>query len=200
MRPRKAPRLSGEGVHFHFEDNQPGYGTLVGDDPIQKNWGGLTCGRTDDDKWGWGKDDLGDGKPNNNSVTNCVWGDTHYCTQHFDVNTDGTLSEMPDLLWQYCNASCNATDESAIIAQSLYNNTEATMEGSSMLAACAFGGVRYMRDVCADSKVWTEAYKAARRAMAVADPSTTRHFNRNDGHLQRRVLKKLRQPAVGSES
>ena len=32
--------LSGEGVHFHFEDTQPGYGTLVGDDLVQKNWGG----------------------------------------------------------------------------------------------------------------------------------------------------------------
>ena len=31
------------------------YGQLAGDDMIQKSWPGLTCDRTDDDKWGWGE-------------------------------------------------------------------------------------------------------------------------------------------------
>ena len=177
------------GVHFHFQDTSPSYGALVGDDLIQKNWGGLTCARTDDDKWGWGQDDIS-GETNNDTVTSCTWGDTQFCIEHYKKESDGTLSEMPDLLWQYCNSSCNGTDERRYDAYS----SEATMEGSSLLFACAVGGIKKMRDVCADNKVWTEQYKTSRRAMAVADPSTTHHFNRNDWHLQHRVLKNYDNP------
>ena len=181
------------GVHFHFVDSGSDYGSLVGDDLIQKNWGGLTCARTDDDKWGWGVDD-NHGQYNNNSVVNCVWGDTHFCTEHYNVTKEGIHNEMSDLLWQYCNTSCNVTDENAIEAQLVYDTTEANMKGQSMLAACAFGGIKDMRQVCADNSAWTSQFAQNRRAMAIDDPSTTRHFGRNDWHLQRRALSNWNRP------
>jgi hypothetical protein len=189
--------LDGNGIHdVHFVDHgDDEYGALVGDDYIQKNWGGLTCARSDDDKWGWGLDDI-DGKNNNNSDTNCVWGDTHFCTEHYDVNDDGTLSDMPDLLWKYCNSSCNTSDENAIIANYEYPEHSMTMKGSSMLAACAFGGIKDMRQVCADNTAWTSMFKQNRRAMAQANPSTARHLTRSDNSVYKRALSYNRYPSV----
>ena len=51
------------------------YGALLGDDQIKKNWPGLTCERSDDDKWQW-TDSL---VQEATSGTDCTWGDGDYC-------------------------------------------------------------------------------------------------------------------------
>ena len=88
------------------------YGQLAGDDMVQKSWAGLTCDRTDDDKWGWGEAKA----TADNSGTNCVYGDSWFCEEHYDRTDDGEMTKISDLLWYYCNSTCNSTDENRVSA------------------------------------------------------------------------------------
>ena len=125
----------------------PDYGTLLGDDVLQKAWPGLTCDRSDDDKWGWAEDAMAQPL---DSGTNCVWGDTWFCMHHHIKNTGevkkyhGLMEEVSELLWNRCNNSCNATDERNIAVAGV----DAHLVGSSSLAACQFQGVADMKEVC----------------------------------------------------
>ena len=75
------------------------YGKLVGDDEVQKSWPGLTCDRTDDDKWDWGEPT----GTADNSGTNCVYGDSWFCVQHFQTVNDTygiVMDSVSELLWR----------------------------------------------------------------------------------------------------
>ena len=114
----------------------PGYGALLGDDRVQKAWPGLTCERTDDDKWGWAEEPM---MQPLDSGTNCVWGDTWFCTNANDTQKyDGTnksyvlMTTVSQLMWNHCNASCNATDELRVHEY----GTDAHLVGTSALNTC----------------------------------------------------------------
>ena len=121
----------------------PDYGELVGGagSAIQKAWPGLTCARSDDDKWGWGADPM---KQPLDSGTNCVYGDTWFCTRHYKKSSTGLMSQVSELLWNKCNSSCNATDEGRVVNAGV----DAVLVGNSGLAACEFQGVTDMEEVC----------------------------------------------------
>ena len=121
----------------------PDYGTLLGGkgSDLQKAWPGLTCDRSDDDKWGWGAEPM---QQPLDSGTNCVWGDTWFCTDHYHKSSSGLMSEISQLMWNKCNSTCNATDEGRVMA----NGVDAHLVGSSGLAACQFNGVKEMKSVC----------------------------------------------------
>lgn len=127
----------------------PGYGTLLGDDLLQKSWPGLTCDRSDDDKWGWATDAMAQPL---DSGTNCVYGDTDFCTRHFikyDGGTkkfDGLMKDVSMLMWNRCNATCNATDEQQLAIAGV----DAHLKGTSGLAICQFQGITEMQEVCTD--------------------------------------------------
>ena len=117
------------------------YGVLAGDDAVQAAWPGLTCARSDDDKWDWA-----DARATaDNSGTNCVFGDSWFCEKQYFKTDDGEMTVISDLLWHYCNSTCNATDEARVAR----DGSDAALEGTSSLALCAFEGVRNMREVCA---------------------------------------------------
>ena len=78
------------------------YGELLGDDQIQKNWPGLTCERSDDDKWEWGNSAV----QKDQSGTNCLWGDTDYC---LDMMENPSWRKN-NVAWNMCNSTCNYTD------------------------------------------------------------------------------------------
>ena len=78
------------------------YGELLGDDQIQKNWPGLTCERSDDDKWEWGNSAV----QKDQSGTNCLWGDTDYC---LDMMENPSYRKN-NIAWNICNSTCNYTD------------------------------------------------------------------------------------------
>ena len=124
----------------------PGYGSLLGDAALQKAWPGLTCDRSDDDKWGWAEDAMAQPL---NSGTNCVYGDTKFCASHeikYNGDTekyDGLMFKVSELMWNRCNASCNATDERHIATAGL----DAKLVGGSSLAACQFQGIVDMQEV-----------------------------------------------------
>ena len=125
----------------------PDYGTLLGDDLLQKAWPGLTCERSDDDKWGWATDAMAQPL---DSGTNCVYGDTDFCTRHFikyDGGTerfDGLMKDVSMLMWNRCNATCNATDEQQLAIAGV----DAHLKGTSGLAVCQFEGITEMQEVC----------------------------------------------------
>ena len=115
----------------------PGYGALVGDDNIQKNWPGLTCARTDDDKWGWGADL---DQPDNRS-TNCAFGDTWFC---LDMEKDMEKYHKRSRFWNQCNTTCNATDEMRVHEY----GEDARLTGASYLAVCGWESIKSMRTTC----------------------------------------------------
>ena len=127
----------------------PDYGALVGGagSAMQKAWPGLTCDRSDDDKWDWGKDPMSQPL---DSGTNCVYSDTGFCMSHYmlcnSTNCTDTslMATVSELMWNKCNSSCNATDEKNEAAVGV----EARLVGSSGLAACQFEGILDMKDVC----------------------------------------------------
>ena len=127
----------------------PDYGALVGGagSAMQKAWPGLTCDRSDDDKWDWGKDPMHQPL---DSGTNCVYGDTGFCMTHYmlcnSTNCTDTslMATVSELMWNKCNSSCNATDEGREAAVGV----DARLVGSSGLAACEFQGVTDMEEVC----------------------------------------------------
>ena len=104
------------------------YGVLAGDDAVQAAWPGLTCARSDDDKWDWA-----DARATaDNSGTNRVFGDSWFCEKQYFKTDDGEMTVISDLLWHYCNSTCNATDEGAGRARRQRRRAEGTQ-----LAACA---------------------------------------------------------------
>jgi hypothetical protein len=121
----------------------PDYGDLLGgkNSALQKAWPGLTCDRTDDDKWGWAADAMAQPL---DSGTNCVWGDTWFCDEHYTKTSSGHMSLVSQLMWNRCNSSCNATDEGRVEA----NGVDAHLVGKSGLAACQFEGLSDMEEVC----------------------------------------------------
>ena len=141
------------------------YGQLAGDDMVQKSWPGLTCDRTDDDKWGWGEAKA----TADNSGTNCVYGDSWFCEDHYTVSDAGVMSSVSQLMWKYCNSTCNATDENLV---SEYGDS-AVLEGSSMLAACAFDGLKNMEEVCHVNNEHFVPF-SDRRALGAADQQRVR--------------------------
>ena len=121
----------------------PGYGELLGGagSALQKAWPGLTCDRSDDDKWGWAEDAM---MQPLDSGTNCVWGDTWFCTRHYTKTSSGLMDSVSELMWNRCNSSCNATDEERVEA----DGVDAHLVGKSGLAACQFEGLSDMEEVC----------------------------------------------------
>ena len=153
------PCLAGE-LYNKDEAYGKSYGQLAGDDMVQKSWPGLTCDRTDDDKWGWGEAKA----TADNSGTNCVYGDSWFCEDHYTVSDAGVMLSVSQLMWKYCNSTCNATDENLV---SEYGDS-AVLEGSSMLAACAFDGLKNMEEVCHVNNEHFVPF-SSRRALGAAD-------------------------------
>ena len=143
----------------------PDYGKLVGGygSAMQKAWPGLTCARSDDDKWGWGSEPMSQPL---DSGTNCVEGDSWFCSLHYKKNpTTGFMTEVSQLMWNRCNSSCNATDEGLLANEG--NN--ATLVGSSGLAACQFEGVMDMQEVCTGLPTAFVDFTRRRYLKAVAE-------------------------------
>ena len=147
------------------------YGQLAGDDAVQKSWPGATCARSDDDKWGWGEPKA----TADNSGTNCVYGDSWFCEEHYDRTDDGEMTKISDLLWYYCNSTCNSTDENRVSAY----GSDAVLEGSSMLAGCAFDGLKNMPEVCRAAN--TSRFEPMRRAVRRLSNNVAPSLNNSNG-------------------
>jgi hypothetical protein len=161
----------------------PDYGALVGGagSDLQKAWPGLTCDRSDDDKWGWGADPM---KQPLDSGTNCVWGDTWFCTDHYDVNaSSGRMSEISQLMWNKCNSTCNSTDEDRVMA----NGVDAHLVGSSGLAACQFQGVKDMKEVCTGLPSDFTAESSRRYLIAKSEVPEQRRLKAEQGRRMTNV-------------
>ena len=171
----------------------PDYGTLLGDDKIQKAWPGLTCDRSDDDKWGWAEDAMAQPL---DSGTNCVYGDTQFCMKHTiknDMSLDypgglkyhGIMRDVSELMWNRCNASCNATDERHVST----GGVNAKLVGKSSLAACQFQGITEMVEVCTGVPEKFKI-KMRRRYLAVKEtpPEKRRLMNNNPPSVPHRNM------------
>ena len=171
----------------------PGYGTLLGDDHVQKAWPGLTCDRSDDDKWGWAEDAMAQPL---DSGTNCVYGDTEFCSKHTIKNEmalttpggkryHGLMTDVSELMWNRCNASCNATDERRVAT----GGVDAKLVGTSGLAACQFQGITEMVEVCTAVPDKFKM-KMRRRYLAVKEtpPENRRLMNNNPPSVPHRNM------------